>query len=93
MSQSSSPIEQLLGLLFGALAVLVALGLLARRLCRERKAAQAPQEAAASVELVPAEEWVPITDKDRAFPEQGLARHMRRLEAARRKAEQGGPQA
>ncbi|MBO2834629.1 hypothetical protein [Pseudomonas aeruginosa] len=93
MSQSSSPVEQLLGLLFVPLAVLAAIGLLARRLYRERKAVQAPQEAPASVELAPAEEWVPITDKDRAFPEQGFERHLRRLEAARRKAEQGGPQA
>lgn len=91
--QSSSSIEQLFGMLFGALAVLAALGLLARRVYRERKAAQEPQATPTGIKLVPAEEWVPITAKDRAFPEQGFERHLRRLEAAKRKADQGEPQA
>lgn len=91
--QSSSSIEQLFGLLFGALAALAALGLLARRAYKASKAAKAPQPEQSAAEWTPAEEWVPITAKDRAFPEQGFERHLRRLEAAKRKAEQGEPQA
>lgn len=44
MSQSSSPIEQIFGLLFGALVALAAACLLARRMLKARKAAKARTE-------------------------------------------------